>query len=351
MPYTDQPLRAFWKYCRETSDFNIAELYQPKVTLKPGQRLAAAGSCFAQNIGRYVRQSNLEFVDVEPAPANMPEAVAKRFGYGLYSARYGNIYTVRQLHQLLQDALNERIHPCAIWQRQGRYFDALRPACEPDGFSSETELRVHRLDHLRRVRTVFEKADAFVFTLGLTEAWTDRETGVAYPTAPGVIAGRFDPAAHEFVNFATHETSEDLALAISLIRQLAPELPILLTVSPVPLVATASGRHVLQATTYSKAVLRCVAEECANSDPLVDYVPSYEIITGTPFMSKFYDDNLRTVTAEGVQAVMSVFFAAHGLPLPSPASASTAGTPAFSAEQAEDDAYCEEALLEAFADR
>lgn len=43
-------------------------------------------------------------LNVERPPREMPRDVAQRFGYGLYSARYGNIYTARQLVQTFREA-------------------------------------------------------------------------------------------------------------------------------------------------------------------------------------------------------------------------------------------------------
>lgn len=349
MPYSDLPDHAFWRLCREAPDFRLGALYQPKFALEPGQRLATAGSCFAQNIGRYVRASALELVDVEPAPAAMTAAVAQRFGYGLFSARYGNVYTARQLRQLLEDCVSETVHEEAIWPRGDRFYDALRPNTEPEGYASAAELRAHRLDHLRRVRSIFAQSDVFVFTLGLTEAWEDRATGRIFPTAPGVIAGDFDPARHGFVNPGVRETAEDLALALDLMRELAPGLRVILTVSPVPLTATASGQHVLAATTYSKSVLRAVAGEAAASDPLTDYFASYEIITGIPFGTEMYEANLRSVRRSAVDTVMSVFFGAHPALGPVAAPDQPLVSPADPEAEAEDELVCEEAMLDAFA--
>ena len=73
MPYSDLPPHAFWKLCRDAGDFRVGEIYEPKFALEPGMKLATAGSCFAQNIGRYIRASDLELVDVEPAPRAMPQ--------------------------------------------------------------------------------------------------------------------------------------------------------------------------------------------------------------------------------------------------------------------------------------
>lgn len=348
MPYSDLPPDAFWKLCRQDSAFLLGDLYKPKFQLSPGDRVATAGSCFAQNIGRYVRASELELVDAEPAPAAMSQDTAQRFGYGMFSARYGNIYTARQLRQLLEDCLSETLRDCALWQNDGRWYDGLRPNTEPHGYDSADEMRAHRLDHLRRVRGIFDQTDVFIFTLGLTETWQDSESGTVFPVAPGVVAGHHDPARHGFLNLGLADTLEDLSAALTLMRDLAPKLRILLTVSPVPLTATASGQHVLRATTYSKSVLRAVAEEVSALDPLIDYFPSYEIITGAPYGSRFYAPNLRSVTPEGVAAVMSAFFGAHPAlaPVERPLDAQQ---PLRADEDNADDVICEEAMLEAMA--
>ena len=140
MPYRNLPPHAFWKPCQADPEFRLFDLYLPKFPLSPGARVATAGSCFAQNIGRYVRASELELVDVEKPPPGMPISVARAFGYGLYSARYGNVYTARQLAQLLADMNQPCIHDSAVWTKDGRYFDALRPSCEPHGFDTKAEL-------------------------------------------------------------------------------------------------------------------------------------------------------------------------------------------------------------------
>lgn len=348
MPYRDLPPHAFWKSCREAEGFSLSEIYKPAFQITPDDRIATAGSCFAQNISRYLRRSSLSFHEVEPTPRGMPQQVAERFGYGLYSARYGNIYTARQLRQLIEDAENAEVRQSAIWQRgDGQWVDAMRPSVEPEGLSSVEEVAMHRFDHLRHVRQMLETMDVFVFTLGLTESWFDIKSTRVFPSAPGVIAGEFDPERHAFVNHSFSDVMADLRDAIARMRGYKPDLRIILTVSPVPLTATASGDHVLSATTYSKSVLRAVAGDLAAQDPLIDYFPSFEIVAGLPFGSENYADNLRTVSPEAVARVMEVFFGAHGadiqarkpqpLKLPVPEEGSAEGE------------ICEDALLEAFA--
>jgi prophage tail gpP-like protein len=81
----------------------------------------------------------------------------------------------------------------------------------------------------------------------------------------------------------------------------------ILTVSPVPLIATYVPRHVIVSTAYSKAVLRAAAEEVCERHALCTYFPSYEVITGSFNRGAYFDSDLRSVKPEGVDHVMRLF--------------------------------------------
>ncbi len=348
IPYDQFDRHAFWKSCCGADDFAASAIYSPKTALTAGTRIATAGSCFAQNIGRYLGQTDADLLQVEPPPEGMLPETAKRFGYGQYSARYGNIYTARQLLQLVSDAQQPKCRDEAIWETDGRFHDALRPGIEPQGLARRQNVIDMRLDHLKRVRQLFLDTELFIFTLGLTEYWEHKPTGTAFPTCPGVIAGQFDPDRHGFRNAGFAEVKADLEAAFAILRANNPALRVLLTVSPVPLTATATGQHVLSASTYSKSVLRAVAGEMSQTTEWIDYFPSYELITGAPYRAAFYAPNLRQVTETGVSFVMQQFFAAHpGLhALPdSPGREPIAALPDPEGEMNE---ICEEVLLDAF---
>ena len=235
-PYRDLPARQFWK--RAVSDRHIAdlaELWKP-IRLTRSDRIATAGSCFAQHIGRQLSARGAAFMDCEPAPDAFVSAhEARRFGFGVYSCRYGNIYTSRQLVQLFEECFGKRSPTDVVWERNGRFFDALRPSVDPVGQdSAETVLRL-RERHLAAVRRMFETLDVFVFTLGLTETWLSRCDGTAFPSAPGAIAGSYDPEAHEFGNLRYPDILADLTAFIDGLRAVNPRARVLFTVSPVPL--------------------------------------------------------------------------------------------------------------------
>lgn len=339
-PYAKLPPRAFWRAA--ISDVHYAELsdlWQP-LPLTRSDKIATAGSCFAQHIGNNLARRGAAFMDLEPPPPALFASLAdeRRFGYRVYSCRYGNIYTTRQLVQLFDEAFGRRTPAEVVWQREGRFYDALRPSVDPVGQPSAELVLKLRAAHLARVRAMFESLDLFVFTLGLTEAWLSREDGTSFPTAPGTICGEHDPARYEFRNFTYPEIAADMTRFWSALREVNPRARLLMTVSPVPLTATASGDHVLVATTYSKSTLRAVAGDLAKQLPDAWYFPSYEIISSHPSRGMFYDPNLRTVNEFGVNYVMSHFF--------SGALAREFGAPAAAAAEEDPELVCDEEALD-----
>ncbi len=352
-PYSGLPPSRFWKTAvAEKHPTESEELYRKKFKIAPDWKIATAGSCFAQHIGASLRGRGFNLLDVEPAPPGLSRENARRYGFGLFSGRYGNIYLVRQLLQLAREAFGDFKPADAIWERDGRYFDALRPSVEPHGFSTGEEVLANRRSHLSAVRTLIASADLFVFTLGLTEGWQHARSGTVYPTAPGTLVGSYDPARYSFKNFTYEEIKGDFLEFRALARKRNPGMRFLLTVSPVPLTATASDHHVLVATTYSKSVLRAVAGDLCAQHEDIDYFPSFEIIASPWSRGFFYESNLRGVTESGVSTVMNVFFHEHGNAMaPRKAGRQKARGKLKKAQKKakREDAVCEEVLLEGFA--
>lgn len=351
-PYRGAPSKTFWK--RSVTGRTVEtleELHQPKFEVTQQTGVATAGSCFAQHIARHMRRRGFHVIDTEPAPPHMRAATAGRFGYGVYSARMANIYYVRQLLQLAREAFEGFCPSDIAWLGPGgRWWDSQRPGVEPEGLPSPELVTRHRQRHLQRVREMFRTAEVMVFTLGLTEGW-EHIDGTVYPTAPGTIAGSFDPSIHRFHNFSVTEVVDDFHAFRQLVKQENPGLRFLLTVSPVPLAATATRHHVLPATVYSKSVLRTAAGELSAACEDIDYFPSYELVTSTFAGNSAFDESGRGVRTEAVNVVMDHFFRSYGLTQPS-----TSPNPEIKAPRQEttrttaEDVFCEEALLEDFAE-
>ncbi len=305
-PYENAPAYRRW---RASVSNREAEAIDPcahdDFRLRPEDRVMTAGSCFAQHISRYLKASGLPFVDTEPAHPILPPACVQAFGYGLYSARYGNIYTARQLLQLLRRARGQFQPLDEAWHEDGAWHDPFRPAVQPGGFASREELDIDRRQHLSATLAAFEQMDVLVFTLGLTECWHDMRDGAVYPTCPGTVAGTFDPSRHALVNVSVQEVVDDMQAFADELHAINPRARIVLTVSPVPLAATALDRHVLVSSTVSKAILR-VACEMLGNHPRMHYFPAYEIVTCAG--NDAFDADRRSVRESTVQQVMRVFF-------------------------------------------
>lgn len=352
-PYQMLPSRAFWRSAvAEAGVFGLADLWRSRWQLPSDAGFATFGSCFAQHISRALVDRGMRWINGEPAPMGTPPELARAFNYGVFSARTANVYTAAQLRCLLELVGSGDVAEAEVWPDGTRFRDSLRPAIEPDGFATVEEALASRRAMLRGLRRAVERADVFVFTLGLTEGWESAETGQPYAACPGTQGGSFDAARHRFVNYRTAAIRADLDAALARLRAINPGIRLLLTVSPVPLTATASDAHVLVATTRSKSALRAVAAELAEDDAGVDYFPSYEIITGAPTRGAFYEPNLRSVVPQGVACVMGHFFAGLDLTAPARHAAAEAAAQA-AAVQAEAEAQhealvCDEAVLEAY---
>lgn len=345
-PYSTLPPNAFWKTAvANNSMFDISGLYDPNFNLLPKHPVAAYGSCFAQHFGRALQARGYNWLRAETAPFGLSDENKSLFNYDVFSARTGNIYTTSLLHQWAAWATGEAEIPDEVWESNGRFYDPFRPKIEPNGFETAQEVAETRLHTVQCFAESIRQSRVLVFTMGLTERWVNSEAGYEYPMCPGTAAGTFDETRHVFENQSFSHVYRNLRAAIKLLRKLNPKIRIILTVSPVPLTATMSGNHVLVATSASKAILRAVADDVERELNLVDYFPSFEIISNAVFKGAFYEPNQREVNPYGVNLVMDHFFA--GL-------YSKYGTPKRLMKQKKNDGeasadiVCEEELLGAF---
>jgi hypothetical protein len=309
-PYENLPPIASWRNAIvNKTPHEIRGLWRPKAPLERSHKVATFGSNFSQHFARALKQRGYAWFDAEPSPDIFIPAIQKKYNYGVCSARTGFIYTVAALRQWVSWAVGTTTPPEEVWEARGRFFDPFRPAIEPNGFATAKELLASREMVLRAIRNIVLTADRFFFSLGQTEGWISGSKGYNYAICPGTVAGKFDSNNHSFKNHTFAEIHSDLSWVIETICNLNRKMRFLLTVSPVPLTATASGMHVLTATTFSKSLLRAVAGTMADNFEVVDYFPSYEIVTAPPFNGMFYEPNKRSVSELGITFVMEHFFA------------------------------------------
>jgi len=348
-PYQHLGANRFWKSgVAQRPGEAFDDLWTPRWQIDRQTRFATAGSCFAQHISRWLRQQGYPWVDAEPAPPGLDAQCMADGGWGVFSYRTGNIYTAALLRQWVFWALGlEPVVPEAVLH-DGRVYDPFRPLVPQHGHATVDDMLAERQRTLEAMRASFSHTDVLVLTLGLTEGWRHRD-GHAYPLCPGTMVGRFDPVLHQFVNQDAAAVQRDLEATFDALRAVNPGMRFLLTVSPVPLTATATDQHVLVATMHAKSVLRTVAGALQRAHDDVDYFPSYELIASHATRGQHYDDNLRTVKGAGVDQVMAHFGAAIARQAGQAQLAALRPWPRARLATADEVLFCEEALLEAAA--
>lgn len=295
-PYNSQPETAFWSTAvrHPLSDSGRICIEPIMTSADNTATVCSAGSCFAQYIGKELLDRGLAYVKSDYSGER-----AESFGLG-------NVYTTRQLRQWLEFASGIR-----VWTRDNccrdadGYRDLLLP--QHEALATVEMLEERREEIGRELRKHLEISSLFIFTLGLTEYWKNTATEVL-PVCPGTVAGEYDPANHHHMNLSYSDVVEDLKEIETIIREFNPDIRMILTVSPVPLTATATDQHVLVANARSKATLRAAVDEFTGRSEISSYFPSYELMTFNATGDARFQENLRNVSAQGVAFVMQHAF-------------------------------------------
>jgi len=303
-PYATLEDHAFWRKAVSSFEpWDIDPIVESSLRMNRTTKIATAGSCFAQRIAHELKERSFNYFVTETHTNQEADAGF----YELFSAAYGNIYTTRQLYQLMQRAFGLAQPRIDHWiNNDGRYVDAFRPGLCERGFESLDTLEELRKQHFRSVRKLFQETEVFIFTLGLTEIWR-AEDGFVAPVIPGVAGCDNHSSQYGFYNLSVAEMSSDLLKFMDDLRALNPKVEVLLTVSPVSIIATYEDRHVVVSNAYTKSALRVVAEEAILARQFIHYLPSYEIVTSPATKGVYLDDDRRKVNADGIDVVMSQF--------------------------------------------
>jgi len=308
-PYEVLSKQYFWRtgvVDNIRSNKNFSNIWESKFLIDKNTRFITVGSCFAQHISRWILNNGYNWVESEKAPDIMNSDEMLDNGYGVFSFRTGNIYTASLLKQWIYFSINYN-NNYEIFEERNRFYDPLRPLIPKNGYKSIDDMLNDRILTFNAINSSLLETDIFIFTLGLTEAWVNKRTGLVYSSCPGTLRGSFNEDEHEFINYDYNSIINDMNSVFNSIKKINNNIKFLLTVSPVPLTATASSEHILLSTIYSKSILRSVAGRLSHIRDDVDYFPSYELISSFPIGNKYYAENMRTVKNDGVEFVMNHF--------------------------------------------
>ena len=159
-------------------------------------------------------------------------------------------------------------------------------------------------------RKVFEKIDGLVLTIGLAEVWYDTETGGVFWR--GVPKSIYDEEKHLCRMSSVAENVQNLSHTVRSLKGARPDLPIILTLSPVALKATFEPRSCFTADCVSKSTLRVAIDAVMQEGHEgLYYWPSFEIVRwlgGHVGHGMFGEDgNTRHVNRATVKLILESF--------------------------------------------
>ncbi|HTT99127.1 MAG TPA: GSCFA domain-containing protein [Rhizomicrobium sp.] len=280
--------------------------------IRPESRFFAIGSCFAVEIRQALRARGRKVYPDYPAIAfdpatQMPGKLPERDNI--------NHYDTFTIAQEIARALDRR-----RWQREdfwqvGRFrFSQAKgwPLAFQDPhrrhiFSTSLEGVADLSDKVSAtIDDGLSQSDIVILTLGLTEAWRIKASGLYAALGPenerDEILSRL-----EFRATGYRENYDNVQATIERIWAAYPDKTIVLSVSPVALTRTWAGEDVVRANLQSKSTLRAVAGQIARDYSQIVYWPSYEYaMTGDVFR----EDGMH-VRSEVVDRIVAAFLDIH----------------------------------------
>ncbi len=259
--------------------------------------ITSAGSCFAMEIAHRLQALGFNYVITEPY-------VHAGSRWAMSSAAWGTIFNAAAMRQLVEKAFRARELPRLLWrvESDGKivYRDPYREEIE---FASVAEYEDGYDRHIDACRDALLAAEVFVITLGLTEIWRVRADGSVLSRVPW----RLSSSLVERHVLSVEDNVAELRTMAALLRRHNPNVQFVVSVSPVPLLATFRGdtHHVVEASAHAKAVLRVAAEQFCTSTPGAWYFPAFEqVMYGSP---NPFDHDQRHVRRATVARVMRLF--------------------------------------------
>ncbi|MBV8924086.1 MAG: GSCFA domain-containing protein, partial [Bradyrhizobium sp.] len=116
-------------------------------------------------------------------------------------------------------------------------------------------------------------------TLVVAPAFFDRASGDFVLPRPSALNSRVLAEKYRYRTTSVQENVDNVRYLINFVRSISPAIKIVVTVSPVPLVASFEYESAVQADCLSKSTMRLVAHEVVHNSDISDimYWPSFEV--------------------------------------------------------------------------
>jgi hypothetical protein len=293
----DGPATRWTRHIGRFSGDVVGIAHQAKFTIGNDDTVFCLGSCFARNIEEHLIYRGVNVVSrrIVSPKAEWPKRVNG----------FVNKFTTHSMRNEVDWIVAPPAIDAAMFEQQsGGWIDLqLSPHVAPVTLERAIERRAYLTGHyFDRLRD----ASVVIMTLGLNEVWFDRATNRHLNAAPSYYANRRESERYELHITDVAENLEELTRIRRLILAFNPHARIIVTVSPVPMSETFSGRDVLIANVYSKSTLRAAADIFAQANDDVDYFPSYDIVSMSP-RATAYDADCLHVTDSVVGTIIRMF--------------------------------------------
>ena len=229
---------------------------EPKFRFRPEDKFYAIGSCFARGIEHTLAQRQIPVESAAPEFVKLQPVNKEVTGLG-FTNKYNTFSILNEIRWAL-DA--EAVFPLdsIVQVTESTWFDPhTTPTLELAGLEETLERRALMQIVTKRVA----QCRAVIITLGLIEVWRDCEVDVYTNSIPARQVLKTQPERYQLhlTGFAQNWANLEATHAL-LTRYGHPDVRIVITVSPVPLLATLSKMDVVVANTYGKSLLRAVAQ-------------------------------------------------------------------------------------------
>jgi hypothetical protein len=270
----------------------------PKFTIAKDDRVYTIGSCFARNVEQSLLSKGIEVPTTE-ININEDLYVSKP----RFSNTVLNKYNPHSMAAEILRGLGELSYEDdgLIEVTENKFYDPQASHLPVLDRKDAIEIRGHLDSTSKKILT----SNVFMFTLGLTETWFDKETGIAFNQ---INPAHLKPIRERllFKNVTVEEAYSELEKAFIMLEKHVPNAKVVITVSPVPLLNTFTNMDIITANTYSKATLRVVAQMLSDTFNFVDYYPSYEMVINSNRDYSWGEDKAH-VTDDVVNNVIGTF--------------------------------------------
>lgn len=202
-----------------------------------GSRFFTMGSCFARNLAKSLHFS----------------------GFAAHHMEISEFINTTFANRVFVDWLSNAEIDAAIRERIEELL--------PPGWSKDNTLEI------------IKGSDVFILTLGVAPAFFDRASGDFVLPRPSALNSRVLAEKYLFRTTTVQENVDNVRYLLNFIRSIAPRIKIVVTVSPVPMLASFEYESAVQADCLSKSTMRLVAHEIVNNSNIENilYWPSFEV--------------------------------------------------------------------------